>query len=125
MNDHQLQSKQRTLHPVIAILSVFVGLGLAFVYVGELRLAIACVLCVYGLIAVAGWTGIMSSSVAGVWVVTIACLAIYAASAIWPAITAFRDRHRAAKPYNRWWFYLLWSLSALVLSVSEWHSCQD
>jgi signal peptidase I len=80
-------------------------------------LAIASVFGLYGLIALSGWTGAMTSSVAGFWIVSVVCVGIYLASAILPAVIAYRDRHRVAKPYNRWWFYTLWLLAMGLISL--------
>ena len=62
MNEQPSQPKQRTLSPALAFFGAFLGLGVGFVYVGELRLAIAAVFGLYGLIALSGWTGAMTSS---------------------------------------------------------------
>jgi signal peptidase I len=117
MNEQPPQPKQRTLSPALAFFSAFFGLGVGFVYVGELGLAIAAVFSLYGLIALSGWTGAMTSTVAGLGIVIILCLGIFAASAIWPAVIAFRHRRRVVKRYNRWWFYLLWLVSVGLLSI--------
>jgi len=74
MNEQPPQPKQRTLSPALAFFSAFFGLGVGLVYVGELGLAIAAVFSVYGLIALSGWTGAMTSSVAGLGIVIILCL---------------------------------------------------
>jgi signal peptidase I len=117
MNEQPPQPRQRTLSPALAFFSAFFGLGVGFVYVGELGLAIAVVFSLYGLIALSGWTGAMTSSVAGLGIVIILCLGIFAASAIWPAVIAFRNRHRVVKRYNRWWFYILWLLAVGLISI--------
>jgi signal peptidase I len=117
MNEQPPQPKQRTLSPALAFFSAFFGLGVGFVYVGELGLALASVFSLYSLIALSGWTGAMTSSVAGLGIVIILCLGIFAASAIWPAVIAFRNRHRVVKRYNRWWFYLLWLLAVGLISI--------
>lgn len=117
MNEQTPQTKQRTLSPALAFFSSFFGLGVGFVYVGELGLAIAAVFSLYGLIALSGWTGAMTSSIAGLGIVIILCLGVFAASAIWPAVIAFRNRHRVARRYNRWWFYLLWLLAVGLISI--------
>jgi signal peptidase I len=117
MNEQPPQPKQRTLSPALAFLSAFFGLGVGFVYVGELGLALATVFSLYSLIALSGWTGAMTSSVAGLGIVIILCLGNFAASAIWPAVIAFRNRHRVVKRYNRWWFYLLWLLAVGLISI--------
>jgi signal peptidase I len=122
MDEQPFQPKQRTLSPALAFFSALFGLGVGFVYVGELGLAVASIFCLYGLIAIAGWTGAMTSSVVGLWCVFILCLGIFAASAIWPAAIAFRHRNRVAKGYNRWWFYLLWLLMACVISIVAYKS---
>lgn len=117
MNEQPSPPKPRTLRPVLAFFSAFLGLGVAFVYVGELRLAIASVCGLYGLIALSGWTGAMTSSVAGFWIVSVVCVGIYLASAILPAVMAYCDRHQVVKPYNRWWCYALWLLATGLISL--------
>lgn len=117
MNEQPSPPKPRTLRPVLAFLSAFLGLGVAFVYVGELRLAIASVFGLYGLIALFGWTGAMTSSVAGFWIVSVLCVGIVLASAIYPAVIAYRDRHKVEKLYNRWWCYALWLLATGLISL--------
>jgi signal peptidase I len=117
MNEQPSQPKQRKLSPALAFFGAFFGLGVGFVYVGELGLAIAAVFTLYGLIALSGWTGALTSSVTGLWIVLILCLGIFAASAIWPAVIAFHNRHRVVKRYNRWWFYLLWLLAVGLISI--------
>jgi signal peptidase I len=117
MNDQPSPFKPRTLRPILAFFSAFLGLGIAFVYVGELRLAIASFLGLYGLIALSGWTGTITSSITGFWIISIVCVGIYLASAILPAAIAYRDPYRAEKAYNRWWCYALWLLATGIVSL--------
>jgi signal peptidase I len=119
MIEQMSATKQRTLRPVLAFLINFLGLGLSLVYVGELRWAIASVIGFYGIFAVGGWTGVLTSSVTAFWVLASFCLAILVASGIAAAIIAFQDRHRPAKAYNRWWCYLLWILLASLSSLGS------
>jgi signal peptidase I len=117
MNEQPSPCKPRTLRPVLAFFSAFLGLGVAFVYVGEMRLAIASVFGLYGLIALSGWTGTMTSSVTGFWIVSVVCMGISLASAILPAVIAYRHRHRVEKPYNHWWCYALWLIATALISL--------
>jgi hypothetical protein len=41
----------------------------------------------------------------------------YLASAILPAVIAYRHRHQVEKPYNHWWCYALWLLATALISL--------
>ena len=119
MNEPTTLSSQRTLRPLLAFLYAVFGMGFGLLYVGELRWATLTVVSLFAVVAVAGWSGLMTEYVAGLWAVWIICIGIFVASVIFPVIIAIRNRHRPAKAYNRWWVYLLWLLTlyALVIPV--------
>jgi signal peptidase I len=96
--------------------SVFI-LGLGLVYVGKLRLAIVTVAAVYGVVGLFSWTRLVVSTPYGCWVVAGVMLLIIAVTAISAAVVAIRSPLVAAHSYNRWFFYLLWILAAIALSL--------
>jgi signal peptidase I len=97
--------------------SVFI-LGLGFVYVGKLRLAIATVTTFYGVMALLSWTRLIVSAPYGYWIAAVVVLSIIAVTAIGAAVIAVRSPLAAANSYNRWFFYLLWSLMVIALSLT-------
>lgn len=117
MNEYPPPPKQRTLSPAFAFFGSFFGPGVGFVYVGELGWALATVFGLYGLIALSGWTGAITNFVAGLWIVIFVYFAVFAATAICSAVIAGHHRHRVAKRYNRWWFYLIWLLAFSAFSL--------
>jgi signal peptidase I len=106
----------RKVRPVLAFLANFLGLGLGYVYVGELRLAIVALVATYSALAFFAWTGLLVSTASIYWIASGAVTAIVGFTIIHPVVLAVRNRHRALKPYNRWWLYLLWSVGYLVLA---------
>jgi signal peptidase I len=108
----------RRLKPVWAFLASVFILGLGFVYVGKLRLAIATVATVYGVVALFSWTRLIVSAPYGCWVAASVMLLIIAVTAIGAAVVAIRSPLVAANSYNRWFFYLLWILMVFALSLT-------
>src|SRR5258708_29200371 len=106
----------RKVRPVLAFLANFLGLGLGYVYVGELRLAIIALVATYSALAFCAWTGLLVLTASIYWIASGAVIAIVGITIIHPVVLAVRNRHRALKPYNRWWLYLLWSVGYLVLA---------
>lgn len=108
----------RRLRLVWAFLpSVFI-LGLGFVYVSKLRLAIATVATFYGVVALFSWTRLIVSAPYGYWVAAVVLLSIIAVTAIGAAVVAVRSPLVAANSYNHWFFYLLWILMVVALSLT-------
>lgn len=95
---------------------LILGLGLA--YAGKLRLAIVTVAAVYGVVGLCSWTRLIVSTPYGCWIVAGDVLLIIAVSAIGAAVVAIRSPLVAANSYNRWFFYLLWILAAIALSLT-------
>jgi len=105
----------RQLGPVRAALSNFLGIGLGYVYVGRIELAFAFVATLIGITAIAGWSRLIFHP-----------LGLYALAAVTTLATVFvvthsgliaaRNRTAIARPYTRWWFYILWIVLSLFLS---------
>ena len=108
----------RRLRLVWAFLpSVFI-LGLGIVYVSKQRLAIATVATFYGVVALFSWTRLIVSAPYGYWVAAVVLLSIIAVTAIGAAVVAVRSPLVAANSYNHWFFYLLWILMVVALSLT-------
>jgi signal peptidase I len=108
--------KTRKVRPVLAFLANCFGLGLGYVYVGELRLAIIALVATYAALVFFAWTGLRVSTASVYWIASGAITVIVGFTIIHPVVLAVRNRQRALRPYNRWWLYLLWSVGYLVLA---------
>jgi signal peptidase I len=86
--------------------------------VGKLRLAIATVATFYGVVALFSWTRLIVSAPYGYWVAAVVLLSIIAVTAIGAAVVAVRSPLVAANSYNHWFFYLLWILMVVALSLT-------
>jgi signal peptidase I len=106
----------RRVRPVFAFLANCLGVGLGYVYVGELPLAIITVVATYSLLAFFAWTGLLVSTAFTYWFLSGVVILIVGFATIHPVVLAVRNRNRALKPYNRWWFYVLWSVGYLILA---------
>ena len=100
-------SSMRTLDPFIAFLFSAVGLG--FLYVGELSLGIAVVLSFLLAHAALGWTRIIFQPI-GVYLVLASMLLMIAFSWVLPTLIAWRKKATSPKWYNRWYFYVTWTI---------------
>jgi signal peptidase I len=100
--------KTRKVRPVLAFFANFLGPGLGYLYVGEMRFALATVAGTYFIVAFFGWTRLIIRSAMMWWLVTAIVVLIMVISFIHSTVIAARNRDRPAKAYNRWWVYLLW-----------------
>jgi signal peptidase I len=100
----------RKVRPALAFFANFLGYGLGYVYVGEIGLAVGMLAGMYGVIALFSWTRVVLMSALMWWLVAVLTILNIVISTIHPAIIAVRNRQRPAKPYDRWWVYLLWIL---------------
>jgi signal peptidase I len=107
----------RKLRPTLALLANFLGLGLGYVYVGELRFAVATVAGVYLILGLFAWTRLIVYSAWILWIFSGIFIAIFSVSLIHPIIYAIRNRSRPLKRYNRWWFYTAWVMGVAALSI--------
>lgn len=96
------------------------GLGLA--YVGKPRLGLATVVSVFGVVALFSWTRLIVSTPYGYWLLAGVLLLIVAATAIGAATVAARRPLVARNSYNHWFFYLLWVVMAIVLSLAAYRT---
>jgi len=105
----------RQVGPIRAALSNVLGLGLGYVYVGRIQLALAFIVSIVGLTALAGWSRLVFHPYA---LYALAALAVGAGLfvMIHSGLIAARNRTIVARPYNRWWFYLLWIFASWIVS---------
>ena len=97
----------RKVDAVRAALANLLFGGLGYVYLGRLSLAVTLVLACLGLVAIAGWSGLVFEPVI-VYAVVAVFLGLVLMTTAHAAILARRHRELPIKPYNRWWFYILW-----------------
>jgi signal peptidase I len=110
-------TKTRKVRPVLAFFANVFGIGLGYVYVGEMRLGIAAVAGAYAIVAIFGWTRLIVLSAAMWWLLIAIVVLIMAIAFIHPAVIAVGNRDRPLKSYNRWWVYLLWFAVLLALQI--------
>jgi signal peptidase I len=108
----------RKVRPVLAILAGLLEFGLGYVYVGKLRYAIASFVIIYGVIALFAWTRLVMYSATLWWFTCACCLLIAGVVLIHPVILAIRNRHIPLRSYNRWWFYLVWTIAGTGLAFA-------
>ena len=108
----------RSLRPGGAFLASVFVLGLGLLYVGKPRLAIATVATVYGVVALFSWTRLIVSVPYGFWIAAGVMLLIIAVSSIGATVVAIRSPLAASNSYNRWFFYVLWILMVVAISLT-------
>ena len=106
---------QRNPGPLVAIVLGLLGVGLGYVYVGRLRLAVALVIAAVVTLSVAGWSRIVLSPV-GLYLIAAIGLLIGLVALVHSAFIAARSSDVPAEPYNRWWVYLLWIVGTIALT---------
>jgi signal peptidase I len=107
----------RRLSPVLAFFASVFFLGLGLLYVGKPRLAVATVMASYGVVALFSWTRLIVSTPYGYCLTAGFVLFIIAVTSFAAAVIAARSPLVAVNSYNRWFFYLLWILMAIALSL--------
>jgi signal peptidase I len=105
----------RRVRAVLAFLANLLGLGLGYVYVGELRLAIVALVATCSALAFFAWTRLIVSTAIVYWIASGFMLVIVGTIFIHPTLFAVRNPYRAFKKYNRWWVYVLWFAGSLAL----------
>jgi signal peptidase I len=105
----------RRIGPIRAFLAGFFGLGLGYVYVGDLRLALASVFGTFGLLALFSWTRLFMESALVLWACAGILAAVMLTALIHPVVIAWRFRERPRRAFNRPWFYLLWAIAVGAL----------
>jgi hypothetical protein len=107
----------RRVRPVLALVAGLVEFGLGYVYVGRIRLALTCFAAFYGIIAFFSWTRLVMYS-ATVWLLAwVICLLVIGIVLIHPVILATKHRRVPLKPYNRWWFYIVWTVAGTGFTI--------
>jgi signal peptidase I len=105
----------RKPHVVLAFIAGFLGLGLGYVYVGRIRLGVATIVGLCFTVGFFAWTRLIVQSAIMLWLLALSMILIALLALIHPIVLAAKNREVRAKPYNRWWFYLLWSLGMVAL----------
>jgi signal peptidase I len=107
--------KTRKPHVVLAFIAGFLGMGLGYVYVGKLRLGVATIAALCLTIGFFAWSRLIVQSAAMLWLVAALLVLIALIALIHPVVIAARIREVPARQYNRWWFYLIWSLGTCLI----------
>ena len=108
----------RKPHVVLAFIAGFLGLGLGYVYVGKIRLGIAAIAGFCLTVAFFAWTRLIAQSAIVLWLIAAFLVLIALVALIHPIVLAARGGEVPAKRYNIWWFYLIWSLGAVLIGPS-------
>ena len=111
------ERKSRTVHPIAAFLAQCGGAGLGYVYVGRLDLGLMVYVVTWAVFALAGWSRAMLWP-SGIYGVVAFEIVLGGVAIIHPAMLAHQDRHRKARPYNRWWFYVFWIVGTCLIGYS-------
>ncbi len=105
-------SVERNLSIASALLLALLGLG--YVYVGRLRVALMFVVAGFALVAAFSWTRLILD-VHATYVLVAMLITFALTQIIHPVVIAAREKRAATRPYNRWWFYALWLVMAALL----------
>jgi signal peptidase I len=100
----------RRIGPIRAFLAGFFGLGLGYVYVGDLRLAFASIFGTLGVLAIFSWTRLIVVSALAYWICAGIIITVTLTALIHPVIVTVRFRERPRRAFNRAWFYYLWAV---------------
>jgi signal peptidase I len=114
--------KTRKPHVVLAFLAGFLGMGLGYVYVGKLRLGVTTILACCLTIGFFAWTRLIVRSATMLWLLAALLVLIALVALIHPIVLAARGGEIPAKRYNRWWFYLIWSLGTVLIGPAIYFS---
>ena len=105
----------RRPNPLLAALAGVVSLGLGYLYVGRPRAAFLPLVGVVGATAVVGWTRLILEP-AVFYAAGLLSVLIWLFSIVHPAVIAFRLGTQPARPFNRWWVYVVWIVGFGILS---------
>jgi signal peptidase I len=92
------------------------------VYVGRLRLGLTTIAGLCLTIGFFAWTRLIVQSAAMLWLVAALLILILLVALVHPVVIAARDCDVSAKRYNRWWFYLIWSLGTILIGPATYFS---
>jgi signal peptidase I len=107
-------TKTRKPHVILAFLAGFLGFGLGYVYVGKLRLGAIIFAAFCSTIGFLAWTRLIVQSATMLWLLAALLVLIALIALIHPIVIAARNDEVPTKRYNHWWFYLVWSLGAVL-----------
>jgi len=105
----------RKPHVVLAFIAGFLGMGLGYVYVGRLRLGLVTIAGFCLTIGFFAWTRLIVQSATILWLLAAFLILIALIALVHPVVIASRDCEVSAERYNRWWFYLIWSLGTVLV----------
>jgi signal peptidase I len=106
--------RPRRLHPALAFLAAWFGFG--YLYVGRMGYAIVFLAAPWLFLFVAGLSRVLLHPVA--WYSTLPLLvAILLVPAVHPVALAWSRPYVPPKRYNRWWWYVVWSLGTVVVAL--------
>jgi signal peptidase I len=90
--------------------------GLGYLYVGRLRLAVVAILAPLAFLTLLGWTRWIFEP-AGVYLYFGTFVVVALLNYVCPALIAWKEKTAPAKGYNRWYMYLAW-VGGLVLCAN-------
>jgi signal peptidase I len=105
----------RKPHVILAFLAGLSGLGLGYVYVGKIRFGVAFIVGFCLMICLFAWSRLIVQSAFLLWALAVIMILVALFALIHPIVLAAKNREVPTKRYNRWWFYLLWSLATTAL----------
>ena len=114
--------KNRTPHVVLAFIAGFLGMGLGYVYVGRARLAATTIAALFLTIGFFAWTRLIVQSATMLWLMAAILVLVVLVALIHPIVLAAGGRAIPEKRYNRWWFYLIWSLGTALIGPTIYFS---
>jgi signal peptidase I len=112
----------RRPHVVLAFIAGFLGLGLGYVYVGKVRLGIAAIAGFCLTVAFFAWTRLIVRSATMLWLLAAFLILLALFALIHPVVISAKDCEVPTRQYNRWWFYLIWSLGTALLGPTLYFS---
>ena len=83
----------------------------------QLRRALASIAIFYAVIAFFAWTRLVLYSALLWWLACACCLMVITVVFVHPIIVSIRHRHIPKRGYNRWWFYLIWTIAVTGLVI--------
>jgi signal peptidase I len=98
----------RKVNPILALVAGFFCLGMGYVYIGRLRLAVTVIVAFYGALTFFALTRLVVYSAEMWWLICVIFLLVFGISLIHPIALAIKHRALPRKRYNRWWFYVIW-----------------
>lgn len=112
-NGEATPSHPRRLHPGLAFLAGVFGFG--YLYVGRIGYAILFLVVPYFLLLAASWTRLLVTPV--VWYAVLPVFGlVWLAQLVHPVKLAWPRSVARSKHYNRWWWYLAWTVGGSLAS---------